>query len=165
MDFSLKYSWLFSALACLVFLSIDVDGQVIKRQSLGTLGGSLHAGSLTIQQTVGQPSITSSTYSGSSSLRSGFMQPTVILESLVTGVQDLKVYPIPTATNATLLYRLKANDIIEIRDVKSIVVKKYELDSEQESWQLELFELSSGVYFIIVVRQGSAIGIAKIIKE
>lgn len=84
MGYYLKYKWAYNLIAFII-LSVNISfAQGVKRQSIGTLGGSVSVDNVTIQSTVGQASITTTDYTETNGVRNGFIQPfrSVVLSDL-----------------------------------------------------------------------------------
>lgn len=131
----------------------DVFGQGIKRQSIGSYGSGGSAGSIFVNQTVGQPFFTMAYNSSQLALTPGFQQPviyTVKKSESLPSLPGLEIFPNPASENFKISVPEALEDVnLTVTDVngRRIIEKKipelfhYEVDCSQ--WE-------NGLYFIIV---------------
>lgn len=131
----------------------EVSGQGIKRQSIGSYGSGGSAGSIFVNQTVGQPFFTMAYNSSQLALTPGFQQPltyAVKKSESLPSVKGLEIFPNPASDNFKISAFESMEDVyLTVSDVngRRIVEKKipelfhYEVDCSQ--WEY-------GLYFIVV---------------
>ena len=83
-----------------LFSFTDVFGQEIKRQSIGSYGSGGSAGSIFVNQTVGQPFFTMAYNSSQLALTPGFQQPltyAVEKSESLSSAPGLEIFPNPAS--------------------------------------------------------------------
>ena len=90
----------FTLVCIVVFLHISYS-QSLQRQSIGSAGGSIYSNGTLIQQTVGQPYSTNTSYDNGIIYRPGFQQPVFKLDLIKTSI-NMDVYPNPATNWVTL---------------------------------------------------------------
>ncbi|MFW5821499.1 MAG: T9SS type A sorting domain-containing protein [Bacteroidota bacterium] len=131
----------------------DVFGQGIKRQSIGSYGSGGSAGSIFVNQTVGQPFFTMAYNSSQLALTPGFQQPVTYAvkksESLPS-LSELEIFPNPATEN----FKISVPEVMEevnltVTDVngRRIIEKKI---PELFHYEVDCSRWENGLYFIIV---------------
>lgn len=131
----------------------DVFCQGIKRQNIGSYGSGGSAGSIFVNQTVGQPFFTMAFSSSQLAITPGFQQPvkyTVKKSESLPSIPDLDVFPNPASDN----FRISALEPLDdayiiVTDVngRRIVEKKI---PELSNYEMNCSRWENGLYFIAV---------------
>ena len=154
-------------LLLLIAVSQNAISQKIIRQSIGCLGSSYNSGkTYIIQQTIGQPSNTTTFYYGKSCVRQGFLQPLNIANTTLSTDDNinLTVFPNPVSDNLTI--EISGSDKTFTFNVTDILGKTI-LTSEINESNEQIINTSGwnkGIYFINIYSGKNLQAVKKIIK-
>ena len=148
-----------------------VNGQVLKKQTLGINGSShfvyANTTSYFIQESIGQGSVIRTYESGQYSLRQGFLQP--IDGSTLTSSQDdelnAAIYPNPFDNEINVLFDDVISDVlyVTIFDITGRLVFERTY-SPTEALLIRVQDVSSG-HYLLNIRMRSQTLTAKLIKR
>lgn len=168
-----KVSWsirLYFAIAFFAFTIAQSNAQSIQRQSIGICGTNMVSGGTLIKQTIGQPYATSTYYNKGIGYRPGFQQPfganaktSIIAKQLVQPSLNVKVFPNPTASSATIESpEIVANALLKVTDSNGrLIVKENVSDLKHHSINCESWP--TGLYFISILDEHNTIHSSKLI--
>lgn len=131
----------------------DVFGQGIKRQSIGSYGSGGSAGSIFVNQTVGQPFFTMAYNSSQLALTPGFQQPltyAVKKSESLPSAPGLEIFPNPASEKFSINAFEPIMDVyLTVTDVngRRIVEKKI---PELNQYEMKCSQWENGIYFIVV---------------
>ncbi len=135
---------LFAALCSTVGVA---EAQTIGRSSINAIGSSSTKGSMSINQSVGQPSIVTVGNSDNIHLRQGFQQPIYfIVEN-----NDLNVSVFPNPTNANFFFEIMETDLENVNyviyDANGKIVQE-SITSSLLKNEVNLSNENAGMYFL-----------------
>jgi hypothetical protein len=150
-------------LTCLLNCTL-VYSQSLKRQTTSSSGNLIRGNNITIQQTIGQPFSTQTSYSNNISFRPGFQQPIFKIETIDASI-FLKVFPNPASkyikiTSTTPFYEV---DILIIQSDGKIVYKEHL--AELTTTQIDCERWSDGMYTLSITDKKKLTYSAKVIKH
>jgi hypothetical protein len=152
-------------LLLLIAVSQNLFSQKIIRHSLSSIGSSNTINSFHIQQTIGQPSNTTTLYHNSNCVRQGFLQPLQIADKSNIDINiNLSVFPNPVndyfnllINGSDLAFVFKVTDIIGRTILTSEISGNNKLAIRVKGW-------TKGVYIISIYYGNRFKASGKIIK-
>ena len=133
----------------LVILSISAHSQTLQRESIASGGDYIINQGTLIQQTIGQPYGTQTSYGNQITYRPGFQQPIFKLE-LIHSTISLKVFPNPASSSVTIQSSTTLADVlIQINDMSGKILISQQI-SEFNSYSLNCENWANGLYTISV---------------
>src|ERR1700751_3041162 len=85
----------------IIIFSAKSNSQTLQRQSIGCAGTFTNTGGIVIQQTVGQPYSTTTSYTDNVIYRPGFQQP-VLKINVIHSTISLNLFPNPATNYVTI---------------------------------------------------------------
>ncbi|MGB3946981.1 MAG: T9SS type A sorting domain-containing protein [Bacteroidia bacterium] len=135
----------------LVFFNLS-HAQSLQRQSIGSGGGASFSDGVLVQQTVGQPYSTNTSYDNGIDYRPGFQQP-VFKVSLIKTSINMDVFPNPATSWVTLKSsKTLTNAFFQVVDLNGRLVFK-ENFNEFNSYTLKCDDWSNGTYLLSLTDQ------------
>ena len=151
-----------------LFLSVVSNGcfgQELKRQNIGSLGGSVTASEkVSLQYTVGQPYATTTFSNNETTIRTGFIQTPSYRLSPSKFEVKLAVYPNPVEHTLSVESEFLKGDRLEIVSIQGKVMLTEEISLERSHLDINLSALSGSIYFIQLVRNGQIVSSNKLVK-
>jgi hypothetical protein len=136
-----------------VLLQNNVKAQSIARSTISVLGSTYREGTLTVQQTVGQSSMTQSNYGNFGGIRQGFMQPVNSTNAIRTNHPiHIIAYPNPANDLISIEGELGYGDQIRLQDIYGRTIQTQFIQGELSA-QFHLDSYAAGVYTLLVLRQ------------
>ncbi|MGK7389676.1 MAG: T9SS type A sorting domain-containing protein [Candidatus Cyclobacteriaceae bacterium M2_1C_046] len=140
------------ALAIVLGMVFQINAQSIERQSISSYGSSSKVGTVTIQQTVGQPYSTVSYSDQQVTISPGFQQSkflfTVIQDDRMGKNLQLEIYPNPVVSNLSLLIPEELNGAtVQITDVAGKVYLNENISGVGE-YNISCHNWPKGLYLI-----------------
>lgn len=148
MKISTKYKIQVTLIVACITIVFDVAyAQSLQRQSIGSAGGSVYYNGTLVQQTVGQPYATNTSYDDGIIYRPGFQQPVFKVDLIKTSI-NMDVYPNP----ATSWVNLKSSKMLtsatfQVVDINGKLIFK-ETFNEFDSYTLKCDDWSNGTYVL-----------------
>lgn len=132
---------------CILYLPHTAYAQSLQRQGIGSAGNYMFSDGALIQQTVGQPYSTQTSYEDNITYRPGFQQP-IFKVNLIRSNISMDVFPNP-ATNWVTLKSSKTllNARIQVFDIAGKLLVDQHID-EFKSYTLNCQEWGNGIYVI-----------------
>ena len=133
----------------LIFYTIQCNSQTLQRESIASGGDYIINQGTLIQQTIGQPYGTQTSYGNQITYRPGFQQPVFKLE-LIHSTISLKVFPNPATSSVTIQSSTTLADVlIQINDMSGKILISQQI-SEFNSYSLNCENWANGFYTISV---------------
>jgi len=127
--------------------------QTLQRQSIGSGGGNILTDGTLIQQSIGQPFGTGTSYTNGISFRPGFQQP-VFKVNFIYSTISLKVFPNPASQMVTIQSQDLLKDIvIQVLDISGKLMIQEHI-SEFISYSFNCENWANGIYMISVSDSG-----------
>lgn len=149
----------------LIIASIATGATCSGQEVIASAGQTNQAGLLTVSQTVGEVVIQS--YENSIELGQGFHQQELILTSVNTPIEELKVsvYPNPFANSINIASKTDL-ELISLYDMEGSVIQNLQEPAGNTAIRIDLSELSSGSYILYARAADSQLeNTYKIIKQ
>lgn len=151
-------------------LSTQLKAQNAERTIVGSAGKSFTSSSLTVDFSVGEMVVFTAHW-GNLTLTQGFIQPEISLLSntqTITNHYEMQCFPNPATDHVTLVLPQGKSGkyLIELFDMngKKYFTRNEQVNDNNSNIQLDLSEVSAGVYFIKVSNETEKTGMLKIVK-
>lgn len=160
----LKRRWVLGwSSVCLLFLSVGTSAQVLKRQTLCSLGPQLKEGQITLQGSVGQPSMVGVSNSEYFTLRAGFIQPPATFRRSLFAV-DFEVFPNPFQTEIAVVTSFFPGDELRVMSTSGNRIGTLHISTYASQTKMNLGSVANGSYQVYLIRNNRVIQTQKIIK-
>ena len=160
----LKRNWALGWSSCGLFLlSLSTSAQMVKRQTLSSLGPQIMSDRITLQSCIGQPSMVGVSHSESFTLRAGFIQPPMTLARSLFAV-DLEVFPNPFQSEFIVVTSFFPGDEIRVTGENGDLVELFRASTYTSQLKINLQGVANGMYHVLIIRNNRVIQTKKIIK-